>query len=360
MRILFLAWRDLQHPLAGGSEVLVDRLARGLVERGHEVELLCARPAGSRAYPVTSTGGTYSHYAGVPLSYLRRHRGTDLVVDVANGVPYFSPLWRRGPSLCLVNHLHTEHWPLWFSPPVAFVGRKVEDRLMPAVYRRTLFVAVSTSTAAALAARGVRPDHIRIVHNGVDPDDVPPVKSPTPLFLAMGRLVPNKRFDALLRMWEAVRPVTGGRLVVLGDGPDAARLRSLAGPDAFLPGWVPEEEKQHLLRSAWVLLHPSAVEGWGLGIMEAAVRETPAVGFDVPGVRDSVVHGQTGELARSEEEFARAWARLGTEPSPRQALGRQARQRAASFSWSSTLDAFAHVAEEALTWSPTRAPAPCP
>ncbi|MDQ2724085.1 MAG: glycosyltransferase family 4 protein, partial [Actinomycetota bacterium] len=224
MRVVFVAWRDLANPLAGGSEILVDRLARGLMDRGHHVDLLCGAPADPRPYPVTITGGTYLQFLGAPLRYLRSHQRTDLVVEVANGMPFFSPLWRRGPTLCLVNHVHLDMWRMWFPPVLAALGRVVEGRALPAVHRHRPFVAVSPSTAEGLMALGVAPERIRVVHNGVDLPSDPSPKSSEPLFLAMGRLVPHKRFDLLLRLWEQVRPVTGGRLIVAGEGPDHKRL----------------------------------------------------------------------------------------------------------------------------------------
>lgn len=364
MRVVFMSWRELSHPLAGGSEVLVDQLARGLLERGHDVELLCGGPVGSRPYGVTSTGGLYGQYLGAPARYFRSHRGSDLVVDVANGVPFLSPVWRSGVSLCLVNHVHTQHWALWFPPPVAAVGRGSEAWLLRNVYRNRVFVAVSDSTATALVGLGVDRERIRIVHNGVEPNGNGPgisrsegplgtlgplrAQADEPLFLALGRLMPHKRFDILLRLWETVRPATGGRLVVVGDGPEMERLRAMAGPGVILPGRVPEQEKQRLLDRAWLLLHPSMVEGWGLVIMEAAVHGTPSLVFDAPGVRDSVVDGETGTLARSEADFVRSWVELTADHCRRESLGRRARDRAAEFPWSSTVDRFVEVAEEVV------------
>ena len=49
-RILFVAWRDLANPRAGGSEVLVDRLAEGMIARGDRVSLLCGGPVAPRQY----------------------------------------------------------------------------------------------------------------------------------------------------------------------------------------------------------------------------------------------------------------------------------------------------------------------
>ena len=116
--ILFIAWRDLANPLAGGSEVLVDQLATGLVARGHQVTLLCGGPVAERPYHVRRAGGTYSQFFRAPIAYLRNFRDTDLIVEVCNGMPFLVPLWSRRPTICLVNHVHAELWPIRFRPPV--------------------------------------------------------------------------------------------------------------------------------------------------------------------------------------------------------------------------------------------------
>lgn len=66
MRILFLAWRDLANDLAGGSEVLIDHLASGLTQRGHDVTLMCGDPVEPRDYPVHRNGGTVDQYLRAP------------------------------------------------------------------------------------------------------------------------------------------------------------------------------------------------------------------------------------------------------------------------------------------------------
>ena len=106
MRIVALSWRDLAHPQAGGSELLVDKLLVGLAARGHEVALVCGGPVGGRPYPVHEAGGTYSQYIVAPWICATRLRRADILIDVSNGVPFFSPLWRRRPSVCLALHYH--------------------------------------------------------------------------------------------------------------------------------------------------------------------------------------------------------------------------------------------------------------
>jgi glycosyltransferase involved in cell wall biosynthesis len=346
--ILFVAWRDLANQRAGGSEVLVDQLASGVLARGHRVTLLCGGPVAERPYPVVRNGGTYSQFLRAPLAYLRHFRNYDLIVEVCNGMPFLVPLWCRRPVLCLVNHAHTELWSIRFRPPVSTVGRRIESAVMPWVHRKNLFLTVSPSTAEALQRMGVGQDRIRQICNGVvRPDPLTP-RSPEPLFLALGRLADYKRLDLLLRLWDRVRDVVGGKLVIAGDGPERSRLEALAGPGVEFTGRVSEEEKHRLMCSAWLLLHPALIEGWGIVVAEAAIRGTPAVAFDVPGLRDSVVHGQTGMLVQTEGRFASEWASLAIDQRRREQLGRAARTRALQLHWSAAVEGFAEVAGEAI------------
>jgi len=357
-RIVFLAHRDLDNPAAGGSELLVDRLADGLTRLGHQVTLLCGGPASYRDYRVVSAGGEFGHYLRARTAFARQVGETDLLVEVCNGMPYLAPLWHHGPTLCLVNHVHTDLWKMRFGGPLApaaRIGRRLEHWALAgaAARHRSLLVAVSPSTAQALRAIGVERDRIRVVHNGVEEPEPLVRRSPEPLFVAVGRLVEYKRIDLLLRLWERVRPVTGGRLVIIGDGPERSRLEQLAGPGVEFTGHIAESEKHRLLCEAWLLLHPSAVEGWGLVVTEAATRQTPTIAFDVPGLRDSVVDGETGVLAQGESSFAAAWCTLALSGHRREVMGKAARDRAARYRWHRTVRQFRAVAAEAVRgWGP--------
>jgi glycosyltransferase involved in cell wall biosynthesis len=346
--VLFVAWRDLANRRAGGSEVLVDRLAAGMLARGHRVTLLCGGQTEERPYQVVRNGGLYTQFVRAPIAYLKNFRDCDLIVEVCNGMPFLAPLWSRRPMICLVNHVHTELWPIRFRWPMSVIGQRVETRLMPWVHRRNLFLTVSGSTAEALEGMGVGRDRIRQICNGVEQPDPLTPRSKEPMFLALGRLADYKRIDLLLRLWDRVREVTGGRLVIAGDGPERSRLEALAGPGVEFTGRISEQEKHRLLCAAWMLVHPALIEGWGIVVAEAAIRGTPAVGFDVPGLRDSVMNGTSGVLVRTEGQFAQAWASLALDNQAREAMGLAARLRAQQLHWADAVEGFAQTADEAM------------
>jgi glycosyltransferase involved in cell wall biosynthesis/SAM-dependent methyltransferase len=342
---------------------MVDHLLSGFTERGHDVALVCGGPVSDHEYEVINSGGTYTQYLAAPIICLTRFRDADVIIDVENGIPFFSPLWRRRPSICLVHHVHTDQWHLRFPGPIAAVCRTFERRVMPAIYRNWTFVAISNSTAAELRAIGVPGDHIRVIEAGVDiPPGTPADKSAEPLFISLNRLVPHKRVDLLLDAWQQASKEIPGRLLIVGDGPELANLRSQAQDIErveFL-GRVSEEVKYDLLAKAWIVLSAAHHEGWGMSIMEGATMGTPTLAVEAPGVRDAVVEGVTGVLVKAPENvlpaaLAKAWVDLSSDPQLRERLGSAAQRRATDYSWGRAVDKWLVVFDEvAATASRTR------
>jgi glycosyltransferase involved in cell wall biosynthesis len=342
LKIVALTWRDLAHPSAGGAEVLIDRVLGGLSERGHDVTMVCGGPTSQHPFTVIDSGGTYSQYLRAPLICASRFRRADVVIDVQNGMPYFSPLWRRRPSVCLVHHVHTDQWATRFPPVVAGVLSGVERRLMPLVYRNRRFVAISDSTAESLGELGVDRSSVTVIESGVDVDcDANPPKSEDPMLLSLNRLVPHKRIDLMLEAWRRASARIPGKLVVAGDGPLLSDLREQARaiPRVEVLGRVDEAEKRALLGRSWAVLSTAHHEGWGMSMLEAAAFGTPALAVDAAGIRDAVVDGVTGRLVRAQDEadlpdaFSRAMVDFVEDAPGRRDLGSAARQRAEELSW---------------------------
>jgi len=347
MRIVCHAWRDLSHKNAGGSEQYADILARNLIRLGHNFTLVAGSPVGNRDYPVFDSGGTFSQYLRTPFVDHRAGK-FDLNIDVANGVAHCSPLWTRRPTILVWHHLHGEQWNRFFSRPAAGCGKYFERVLLPLIYRKSLIIVESESSRTELHEIGVDPEKIFLVPISVPQVTADVERSEIPTYVALGRLVPQKRINWLLDIWDEIRTEIGGELQIIGDGPLRDEFERRNVPGARFHGFVSAEEKRRLLAKAWLLLHPSEREGWGIAITEAGVQGTPCVAFDVAGVRDAVKHNETGLLAHSKDEFARHWINLRFNSALRTDLGERAHQYASTFSEQRSLDDLAKAVQLAL------------
>src|SRR5690606_37423452 len=122
-------------------------------------------------------------------------------------------------------------------------------------------------------------------------------RSVRPMVVAVGRLMPSKRYDSLIRIAHRVRAdVHDLELVIVGEGYEADNLRNLVAElDASswvrFAGRVSDDDLVSLYQSAWVVASASVSEGWGMTLTEAAACGTPAVATDIAGHRDAVEHG---------------------------------------------------------------------
>jgi len=114
-------------------------------------------------------------------------------------------------------------------------------------------------------------------------------KESVPTIIFVGRLSANKRPEHAIRAFGLVRrQLPNAQMWVIGNGPEETRLRKTAGPGVTFLGRVSEEVKRERLARAHALVATSVREGWGLVVTEAAASGTVAIGYDVPGLRDSI------------------------------------------------------------------------
>ena len=353
-RVLYLTWRDLDHPEGGGAELYAERTAAELVRQGHDVTMFSSRWSGAArrverdGFTIIRRGGRYGVYvAGLLHLLVRRHR-YDAVVDVQNGVPFWSPLVFRGRIVNLTHHVHREQWSWFSSTPVARLGWFLESRLAPWAYRRHRYVTVSMSSRDELVSLGIDVERISVAFGGIDlPDGYAETKaiarSEHPSLVTICRLVPHKRIEmaitALRRLLPSIPDLT---LHVVGDGTSLAPLRTHASHEGVADhvvfhGFVDDAQKHAELARAWAMAMPSLKEGWGLTIIEAALHSTPTVAFHhAGGTRESIQDHVTGLLADDEEEFVEGLHRLLTDADYRHKLGSNARDHALRFNWQRT------------------------
>ena len=355
LRVLFLSWRDIKHPEAGGAEIFLEQVSAGLAERGHKVTVVTARYPGSVAMEARGDrifirrGGRLAVYPSGFLHTLTHSRQYDVIVDIQNGLPFWSPLAGFTPVINLVHHVHREQWDQVLGARQGAVGWWLESTASPRIYRRSRFLAVSESTRDELVSLGVPPDRISVVYSGLDPMLPPqPVtrtpELPGPHLVVLGRLVPHKRVEQAIDAVAALAPdFPGIHLTIAGQGYWEPRLRAhahAAGVDERVrfAGVVSEQEKSDILADADLHLLPSVKEGWGLVVIEAARMGTPTVAYaSAGGTRESVRHGDTGVLVEDEADFRAAIAALLADPDEVARLSSQALAFAERFSWENSV-----------------------
>jgi glycosyltransferase involved in cell wall biosynthesis len=366
--VVICNWRDLQHPEAGGSEHTVEAVARILAADGHPVTILCAKVAGRPADETRDgvrylrAGGRFGVYPGAAWALLRRQVRPDVVIDVQNGLPWLSRLVTRKPVVVLLHHVHREQWQIIFGT-LGSLGWLIESRVAPWVYRRSRYLTVSECTRAELAGQRIDPARVTVAYNGT-PAPLPSAtaRSVTPRVVVLGRLVPHKRVEIVIRAAAALRERFPDLAVdVVGQGWWADELAALArrlGVEDVVTfhGFVDEQAKADLLAKAWIGALPSVKEGWGLSVVEAASHGTPSVAFSsAGGLAESILDDQTGMLVDGDEDaYIAALADLLADRERCAVLGRQARAYAAEFSWDVTAATVAQVLAEVT--GPTRHP----
>ena len=362
-RIHVLAWRDLADVEAGGSEVHASTVCRLWAEAGLDVTMRTSyapgAPTDSRrdGYRVVRRAGRYLVFPrGVASEVLGRHGTRDALVEIWNGVPWLSPIWARGPRVTWLHHVHGPMWKMVLPPGLARAGSLVERRLAPPFYRRTSVITLSPSSRDELVGQLKFPaTNVTVVPPGIDARfSAGGVRSPTPLVVAVGRLMPVKRFELLV---DQVAPLRSRhpdlRLVIVGEGAERdlieARItRHDAADWVTLAGRITDDELVALYRRAWIVASASVAEGWGMTLTEAAACGTPAVATDIAGHRDAVADGRTGVLA-APDELGAAIGRVVADPDLRARLHAGALAHAATFTWEATAAATLTVlADDAL------------
>lgn len=351
--VLLVNWRDTTNPEGGGSERYVEEVARGLAVLGWSVTVLCAAYPGS---PREARRDNVRYlYRGTKVTvYLRGLLHTllsrpDRVVDVQNGLPFFTRFVRRTGVVVLVHHVHQEQWPVVYPGWRGRLGWWLESRVAPRLYRDCSYVTVSSASRDELHGLGVRA--VEVIHNGTDP--APPrqrQRAAVPTVVCVGRIVPHKQVEhAVDAIAEARLTLPSAQLVVVGSGWWEESLRSYVVErgleDAVeFRGHVSEADKHAAYDEAWVLALPSLKEGWGLVVGEAAGHGVPAVAYrSAGGPTESVHDGHSGVLVDTAEEFTATITALLQDQTARNALSAGATATAGQFTWTATVAAWDRV-----------------
>lgn len=337
MRITLLT-NEYPPNVYGGAGVHVEYLARELARAGgatHQVDVLCFGEQRERSGNLRVRGIPAA--ASLPAADPRHARLLDAfsrnlamlgaleAPDIVHCHTWYSHLAGMlarsltGGRLVLTTHSLEPHRP-W----------KAEQ--LGTAYQTTLWVegtayrnadgviAVSRAMKADVEMLyGVAPERVRVIHNGIDPDEYRPSPAPDtlrrlgvdpgiPIVLFVGRITRQK---GILHLVRAIPYLDAGVQVVLcagsPDTPEIARemadmvaeaQKRSGGAVIWIPEMVPKANLIALYSHASVFVCPSVYEPFGIINLEAMACETPVVAAAVGGIPEIVVHGETGSLVR--------------------------------------------------------------
>lgn len=318
LNVLILSWRGPGHPHAGGAEESTHQHAKGWIKAGHQVTLFTSYYSGAKEEAVIDGVKVIrrgSQIFGVHwqafwwFSFVRSEK-FDLVIDQFHGIPFFTPLYIKAKKIAFIHEVTKEvwrlnPWPMPFNAVPSIVGTLFEPLIFKAFYKNIPFMTVSESTKEDLIEWGISKNNVTVIHNGFDDPNYPKNKKETrKTIIYLGALSKDKGIeDALIVFRNLYENIKNIQFWVVGKGEDhflthlkkQAKLLGIEKVTKFF-GFVSEKEKYSLLSKAHILINPSVREGWGLVVLEAAAMGTPTVGYNVAGLKDSILNDITGVL----------------------------------------------------------------
>ncbi len=325
MSILWLSWKEWNHPQAGGAELVMHELAKRLVADGRKVTILTARYPGSEkassidGIDIIRVGANRYTHSFMALSYYLRHlRGKfDLNIEVVNTAPYFSVFFKGKTRAMLFYHQLARQ--IWFyeAPfPLNYLGYYVLEPAATFLLGKAgvPVVTVSESTKQDLVRFGFREKSVSIISEGIELDPIASLgkakKFDQPTLLSLGALRAMKRTLHQVKAFEIAKTkIPKLQLKIAGDANDAYGQSVLSyiaqsphKKDIQYLGRVPNMQRLELMQKCHIILQTPVKEGWGLTVTEAASQGTPAVAYDADGLRDSIKTGETGVITKPNEE----------------------------------------------------------
>ena len=312
MKILVLNWRDVSHPKSGGAEIVTMEHAKQWVKMGHSVVWLTAGYTGALSSElidgvnIIRKAGSLSIYFYVPGFILMNGIQYDVIVDEVHGFPFFAPLFTKKPVVMFIHEIAGEIWDYMFTFPKNVIGKYLEKWYFK-VYKHCLFWTDAHSTVEEIAAHGIDIQNCLAIPCPIIPDtnlsqDATNSKEQVPTYIFVSRVVRMKGIEEVIKAFSFIvmsQPeaklwiVGGGEAIYIEELQKMLHEYSVTDSVEFL-GQISQKEKFTRMKKSHILLHASVKEGWGLVVLEAASVGTPAVVYNVHGLRDVVKNGVTG------------------------------------------------------------------
>lgn len=312
MKIVWLSWKDRSNPASGGAESVSGNIQDRLIHDGHELKLVTAKYPGSKSkelkgnFETIRIGNRYTVYVKAKKYYTSQLMGwADVVIDEMNTIPFISASYTQTRNVLLCYQLAREVWLYQMTPPLSYIGYLIEPMMLRYIAKKyPLTITESKSTQNDMSRYGFKNIHTFRVGMDLEPVKELPKKANSNIVLSLGSIRPMKRTLDAVKAFEIARDKNNSlRMIVAGNskGGYAKKVVNYINVSRHknaitIRGQVSDNERLKLMREASVILVTSIKEGWGLIVTEASSQGTPAIVYDVDGLRDSVKNGETGVI----------------------------------------------------------------
>lgn len=316
MKILWMTWKDRSHPRSGGAEIVNEEIGKRLARDGHEVVFLVAGFGSAKSeemrdgFKIIRLGNHYSVYWQAYKYYKKNLQGwADVVIDELNTMPFFCRFYVKERVFFFPHQLCREIWFYQMPFPVNVIGYLVEPIYLW-LLRGYEVITISESTKKDLLRYGFCENRIHIIPEGIEIEPVQDIASiekyTRPTLLSLGSVRAMKRTAHQIQAFELTKrflpdlqmKIAGDTSSVYGKKVLKMISESPYAKDIQYLGKVNREEKAELMQKSHLISVTSVKEGWGLIVTEANSQGTPAVAYDIDGLRDSIEDGKTGNIAR--------------------------------------------------------------
>lgn len=350
MKILILNWRDIKHPLAGGAEIATHEHAKAWISVGHSVTMFSSGFLNGKREEVIDGiriirgGNHFTVHLRAAYFYINNLRGKiDLVIDEFHFIPFFTPLYVSQKKIAYIHETAGKNWFKNIYFPLNLIGYLLEP-LFFLLYRKMRFITVSNSTREDLMKFGIKKSMITIIYNGITKFSSKKTQAKSPIVLYLGKLAVDKGIEDAIHAFSKVYSQRKDCIFWIVGKEEKRdyknRLIKLVNrlgieKSVTFYGYVSEQEKFDIYKRAWVLIHSSLKEGWGLTVIEAGSQGCVVIGYNTAGLRDSILDQKTGLLVEHKNINALALSvlKIIEDKNLRKVLGNNAVKRSQKFSW---------------------------
>jgi len=343
MRVLILNRRDILNPNGGGAERYTFEIAKVLLENNISVDWFSSKFKNSKDEEIFENiriirkGNEFSvHFFGL-IYAIKNYKHYDLIIDEFNGIGFFTFFLKK--SIILIHQLYQEFW--IYEMGKFFFFMKYIEKFLLSLYKNKITITVSKSTEEDLKKLGFK--RIYIIQNGIDNIEFNCKKSENLTLCFLGRLRKTKNPEDAIKIFIKVKQIIkNSKMIIIGTGPLENYLKEKYKhiEDLLFLGYLSEEDKYKNLCESHFLIVPSIREGWGIVVIEANLFGIPVIGYNVPGLKDSIKNGINGFLVNNIDEAVNKIIELWNNKELYNEISNNSKNYSKNFSWEITRNEF--------------------